>query len=58
MSFHYNNSYLENYPANDEFIENYDKNFTIPSSNSQKGKIIDIAMQELDNVNRFLLNYE
>ncbi|CAJ0908505.1 13439_t:CDS:2 [Entrophospora sp. SA101] len=45
MSSHYKNSYSENYPA-PEFVENY----AIPSPNNQKGKIIDIAMQELDNV--------
>jgi len=57
MSSHYNNSYSENYPVN-EFVENYNKNFALPSSNSKKEKIIDIAMQELENVRKFLLNYE
>jgi hypothetical protein len=57
MSSHFYNSYLEKYPL-DEFDGNTDLTSALSSPNHQKGKIIDMILQELDNVRIFLLNYE
>jgi len=51
------NSYLEKCPSS-EIIGSLDLNSVLSSPKTQKGKIIDMSLQELDNVRKFLLNYE
>ena len=55
MSSPSNHSYLEKCPLN-EFDSSHHLTSTIPSG--QKKKITNMAVQELDNVRRFMLNYE
>jgi len=57
MSTYSYNSYLEKYPSS-EIINGPDLNSILSSPDHQKGKIIDMTLQELDNVRKFLLNYE
>jgi len=57
MSSHSYKSYLEKYPSS-EIISSPDLNSVLSSPKNQKGKIIDMTLQELDNVRKFLLNYE
>jgi len=55
MSSSSNNSHLESYPAS-ELDSNHDFTSALSSPNPQKEKTINITIQELDNVKRFLLN--
>jgi len=55
MSSSSNHSYLEKCPLS-EFDSSHNLASTIPSG--QKKKITNIVVQELDNVRKFLLNYE
>jgi len=57
MSSYSHNSYLKKYSPS-EITSNPDFDSTPSLPNHQKGKIIDISLKELDNVRKFLLNYE
>jgi hypothetical protein len=57
MSSPSHQSYLKNYPTS-ELASNQDLVLATSSPNSQKKKITNLAMEELNNVKKFLLNYE
>jgi hypothetical protein len=52
-----NSSYFQNFPST-ELEGHHDASLPISSPNNKDIKIIDVAMQGLDNVRKFLLNYE
>ena len=57
ISSHLHHSYLEKYLSN-EPVNIPDLASSFSSPNHQKGKIIDMTLRELDNVRKFLSNYE